>query len=81
MIINSEKNSQNILKLAKSITNKPHVDTISRKDNISDIVEILKFHDIKMGVGWQFILGTLFDKCESHLEVHGFGDGAYFAFV
>lgn len=53
---------------------------IYKTDNIKDTEEKLRDHCISLGRGWEIGLGMLLSQCD-HLELHGYGSGAYFTLV
>ena len=53
---------------------------IYKTDKIGDTEEKLREHCIPLNMGWEIVLGMLLSQCD-HLELHGYGSGAYFTFV
>lgn len=52
---------------------------INKNDEIGKVKEILNdIHGISTPNGWEIVFGMLLSQCESHIEVHGYGSGAYF---
>jgi len=52
---------------------------ISKHEKIGKVKEILNdFHNIRTPWGWEIVFGMLLSECEDHIEVHGYGDSAYF---
>jgi len=51
---------------------------INKNEKVGKVKEILDFHNIRTPWGWEIVFGMLLDECEDHIEVHGYGDGAYF---
>ena len=53
------------------------LDIIRKTDKIGDVKEILDYHGMYLGHGWELIIAMLLSDCE-YAEVHGFGSNAYF---
>ena len=53
------------------------LDIIRKTDKIGDVKEILDYHGMSLGHGWELIIAMLLSDCE-YAEVHGFGSNAYF---
>ena len=53
------------------------LDIIRKTDKIGDVKEILDYHGMSLGHGWELIIAMLLSDCE-YTEVHGFGSNAYF---
>jgi len=52
---------------------------INKNDTIGKVKEILNnIHGVNTPSGWEIPFGMLMKGCKDHLEVHGFGDKAYF---
>jgi len=52
---------------------------ISKTETIGNIKEILnKDHDISTPFGWEIVFAMLLKDCTDHIEVHGYGEDAYF---
>jgi hypothetical protein len=52
---------------------------INKNETIGKSKEILNdVHGINTPFGWEIVFGMLLDGCNDHLEVHGFGNDAYF---
>jgi hypothetical protein len=52
---------------------------ISKNEKIGKVKEILNdIHNIKTPYGWEIVFGMLLNECEDCIEVHGYGDSAYF---
>lgn len=57
-----------------------HMDIIKKDMKMAEIVHILTEHSINMPFGWEIVLNMLLSECD-HLEVHDFGQNAYFTQV
>lgn len=53
------------------------LDVIRKTDTIRDVKDILDYHGMSLGHGWELIIAMLLSDCE-YAEVHGFGSNAYF---
>lgn len=53
------------------------MDVIRKTDTIRDVKDILDYHSMSLGHGWELIITMLLSDCE-YAEVHGFGSNAYF---
>ena len=53
------------------------LDIIRKTDKIGNVKEILDYHGMSLGHGWELIIAMLLSDCE-YAEVHGFGSNAYF---
>lgn len=53
------------------------MDVIRKTDTIRDVKDILDYHGISLGHGWELIIAMLLSDCE-YAEVHGFGSNVYF---
>lgn len=53
------------------------MDVIRKTDTIRDVKDILDYHGMSLGHGWELIIAMLLSDCE-YAEVHGFGNNAYF---
>lgn len=53
------------------------MDVIRKTDTIRDVKDILDYHGMSLGHGWELIIAMLLSDCE-YAEVHGFGSNAYF---
>lgn len=52
---------------------------IKKNDTIGKAKEVLNdIHGVSTPFGWEIPFGMLLDGCKDHLEVHGFGENAYF---
>ena len=53
---------------------------INKDEKIGNVKEILNdIHGISTPYGWEIVFSMLLSECENHIEVHGYGDNAYFA--
>ena len=53
------------------------LDIIRKTDKIGDVKDILDYHGMSLGHGWELIIAMLLHDCE-YAEIHGFGSNAYF---
>lgn len=52
---------------------------VNKNEKIGKVKEILNdIHGISTPFGWEIVFGQLLNGCKSHIEVHGYGDSAYF---
>lgn len=53
--------------------------TINKDEKIGKVKKILNdVHGINTPFGWEIVFSQLLNECENHIEVHGYGSGAYF---
>jgi len=51
---------------------------IGKHEKVGKVKEILELHNISTPFGWEIVFGMLLSECEDYIEVHGYGDSAYF---
>jgi hypothetical protein len=52
---------------------------INKNEPIGKVKEILNdIHGVNTPFGWEIVFGMLLLECEEHIEVHEYGQNAYF---
>lgn len=74
---NSQLTTAQVIRLGCFILGGYVLDIIRKTDKIGDVKEILDYHGMSLGHGWELIIAMLLSDCE-YAEVHGFGSNAYF---